>query len=1035
MTRQKGRSAFVLPVVMTCVLVTGPGSAMADPGRADPGKGYRDGAYVVRLADEPVATHDGTRAPRGQRLDAGSEAVQRYVARLDRRREGVLAELSGTGGAAKAPTVLYSYHYALNGFAARLTGQQAARLASRPGVLSVTRDEKLELTGRPAASAGASPRAPAAWAPPPPEGGQAPGAGGVTAFADMPRFLGLTGDGGLWSKFPGGAERAGEGMILGVIDSGFDPANPMLQPLPGPRPDAAAIARKWRGNCDAGADVDHPVGCNNKVIGAAYFDKAAAPGPHDRPSPLDTEGHGTHTATTAVGNHAVAAAIAHTPLDGRLSGMAPGARLAVYKACWGEGSCSLVDVVAALDKAVADGVDAISMSIGIPPGTLDNPLATAQFNAAAAGVFLVASAGNAGPGTVMNTLPWVTTVAASLGDTGYRSALTLGDGTAFSGTGVGPAVPSAPLADAAALGARGTDPAQATLCAARTLDRTKVRGKIVICTRGKNARVEKSAEVKRAGGVAMVLANTADAQELVAEGHSVPTVHVNATDGAAVKAYAAGARATARLGAARSVPQRAPEVAGFSSSGPDPLTGGDLLKPDLTAPGVDIAAGVVPGGTNGAFTGGFGLMSGTSMSAPHIAGLALLLRAQHPNWSPMAVKSALMTTAYTTDNQDRPIQRSGADATPLDYGSGHVLAAAALDPGLVYDSTSADWADFICSGPRPSRPAGADPCAAASRIDRSDLNYPSIAVGALTGRQSVTRTVTNVGAAKAVYKAAVQAPAGFRVQVSPDVLEVEPGASARYTVAFTQTDAVYGSWSFGSVTWSDAHGRHHVRSPLAVQARQLSVPGEVKGVGTDGSVALTAQVGWEGELRTRLRGLYPDTATMGRLTGTNYDFRPGTPAEGPATAKLSVHVPQGTQLARLALLAEESREGQDIDLYVYRSGKPVASSRSAGSGESVVLTEPGDYDVYLNQWGALDPSAALPFTLHTWLVGPDETTAAATVTPSSHYVAAGDRTDITVAWRRLQPRRCYFGVIDYSEGAAEGAGRTLLTVCPWRGTA
>ncbi|WHM40851.1 S8 family serine peptidase [Streptomyces sp. BPTC-684] len=1023
---------------MASVLAAGLCSAASVPARAaDPGKGYRDGVYLVRLADRPVATHEGTRPLPGRRLDAGSDAVRRYIARLDRRREGVLADLSRTVGAAKEPTVLYEYHYALNGFAARLTGAQAARLASLAGVVSVTRDERLELADQSTDSARSLPQAPAPQAPAPrsprPRGGDpAPGTGAVTAFADVPRFLGLTGDKGLWSKFPGGAERAGEGMILGVVDSGFDPANPLLQPLPGPRPDAAVIARKWRGGCDAGADPDHVVSCNNKVIGAAYFNEAAEPGPRDSASPLDTEGHGTHTATTAVGNHAVAASIPRTSLGGRLSGMAPAARLAVYKACWGEGSCALADVVAALDKAVADGVDAISMSIGVPLNTVDNPLSVAQFNAAAAGVFIVASAGNAGPGTVMNTPPWVTTVAASLDDTGYRAALTLGDGTAFSGTGAGTAVPSAPLVDAAAAGRKGTDPAQASLCAPDTLDRAKARRRIVICTRGKNARIQKSAEVKRAGGIAMVLANTTDAQELVAEVHSVPTVHVNATDGAAVKAYAAGTGATARLGAVRSVPQRAPEVAGFSSSGPDPLTGGDLLKPDLTAPGVDIAAGVVPGGTNGVFEGGFGLMSGTSMSAPHIAGLALLIRAQHPDWSPMAVKSALMTTAYTMDNQNRPIQRSGADATPLDYGSGHVAPAAALDPGLVYDSTSAEWTDFLCSGPRASQAGDGGSCAAARKIDRSDFNYPSIAVGALTGRQTVTRTVTNVGSTKAVYKAALEVPDGFQARVSPNVLEIEPGASARYTVDFTQTDAVYDAWSFGSVTWSDAHGHHRVRSPLAVQAHQLSVPSKAKGTGTDGSVTLSAQVGWEGELGTRLRGLYADTATRGRLTGTNYDFRPGAPAEGPATAKLRIHVPEGTQLARIALLGEESSQGQDIDMYVYRGGKPVVSSRSGGSEESVMLTEPGDYDVYLNQWGALDPSAALPFTLRTWLVGPDEPAAAATVTPSALKVSAGDRTDITVAWRRLHPRRCYLGVIDYSEGATEGAGRTVLTVCPWR---
>lgn len=1023
MTRRKGRAVAVLPLVMAAALAAGPWPATAAPARgAGPVKDFRDGAYVVRLANEPVATYKGTRSGPGRRPDPRSEAVRHYVAALDRQQSGVLTRLSKALRSAKDPAVLYRYRYAFNGFAARLTGEQAARLARLPGVLSVTHDEKLEPAGHSTAFPGAAPKAPAP-----------PGPGAATAFADIPRFLGLSGDKGLWSKFPGGAPRAGEGMILGVVDSGVDPANPMLQPLPGTRPDAAAIARKWRGDCDAGADARHPVRCTSKVIGAAYFDKAAPAGSHHVASPLDSEGHGTHTATTAVGNHAVAAAVAHTGLGGSLSGMAPGARLAAYKACWGEDGCSLVDVVAAVDKAVADGVDALSMSIGASLTTVDNPLYIAQFNAAAAGVIVVASAGNSGPGTVTNTPPWVTTVAASLTDTGYRAALTLGDGTAFGGASAGPAVRPAPLVDAATAGGKGVDPAKAALCLSGTLDRAKVKGRTVICTRGKNTRVQKGTEVARARGIAMVLANTTDAQELIAEAQAVPTVHVSATDGAAIKAYAATAGSSARLGAVRATPQRAPEVAGFSSSGPDAPTGGDLLKPDLTAPGVDIAAGVVPGGTDGAFAGGFGLMSGTSMSAPHIAGLALLVRARHPNWSPMAVKSALMTTAYTEDNQNRPIQRSGADATPLDYGSGHVAPAAALDPGLVYDSTAADWTDFLCAGPRAPVAGDGGPCTAAHKIERSDLNYPSLAVGTLTGRRTVTRTVTNVGATKALYKADLQAPRGFEARVSPDVLEIEPGASARYTVTFTQTDAVYDAWSFGSLTWSEAHGRHRVRSPLAVRAHQLSVPGKAEGRGADGSVTLSAQVGWEGRLGTRLRGLYADTAFEGRLNGTNYDFLSAAPAAGPATAKLAFHVPEGTQLARLALLGEESPDGQDIDLYVYRDGHLVASTKSSGSAESLDLTEPGDYDVYLNQWAAgQNPSATLPFTLHTWLVGPDEPTAAATVTPATAKVSAGDRVDITLSWRGLQTRRRYLGVIDYSEGATEGAGRTFVLVTPWR---
>lgn len=1004
--RCRSVALLLVPALTGCLVLADTSAARAE----EPRKGQQSGLYVVQLADEPVATHEGTRSAEGRKPDPRSDAVRAYVARLDRVRDRVLATASG-GGRAKRPRVLHEYNYAFNGFAAELTGDQAATLAALPGVVSVTRNENLKVTEAPARPA-ARPSAP---------------------LADTARFLGLSGPKGLWSTFPGGAAHAGEGMIIGVVDTGFDPANPMFQPLPGPRPDAEVIARKWRGGCDAGTDPDHMVRCNNKVIGAAYFNKGLTGARAGKAaSPLDTEGHGTHTATTAAGAYGIPASTPPAVLGGTLSGVAPAARVAVYKVCWGDQGCPLVDIVAGVDKAVADGVDVINMSIGALDGSLDNPLNMVAFNAATAGVFFAAAAGNNGPGTVSNTAPWITTVAASSTDTGYRAALTLGDGTSFDSVGAGSAVPSSPLIDAADAAKAGSDDARDPFCAAGTLDPAKARGKIVICQRGGNGRSAKSAEVRAAGGVGMVLTNTEDTQELLAEVHSVPTVHVNATDATAIREYAAAKRATARLGGARTVPQRAPETAAFSSSGPDHVTHGDVLKPDLTAPGVDIAAGVVRGGTNGRFKGGFGLLSGTSMASPHVAGLALLIRAQHPDWSPMAIKSALMTTAYTTDTEGEPIRRSGADATPLDYGSGHVAPASTLDPGLVYDSTSADWTDFLCTATGPHASGDDSRCVAARKTDASDLNYPSIAVGGLTGRQTVTRTVTNVGSTRTVYKATVQTPAGFEARVTPDVLDLAPGASARFAVRFTQTDAVYDDWLFGSLTWSDAHGRHRVRSPLALQANRLDAPPEVKveGKGSDGSVTLRPKVGWQGDLNTRLSGLHADTGRTGTLTGVKPDFSMVKPTEGPASAKTTVHVPEGTRLARLALLDRDAVPQQDLDLYVYKDGTYYTSSRSPTSEEIIDLEEPGDYEVYVNQWTVADRTSPLPFTLRTWLVGPDEPATATTLSPSTTKVSTADRPKITIGWRGLDRRRLYLGVVEYGENSAYDAGRTYLTVMP-----
>src|SRR5690606_14736844 len=235
----------------------------------------------------------------------------------------------------------------------------------------------------------------------------------------------------------------------------------------------------------------------------------------------------------------------------------------------------------------------------------------------------------------------------------------------------------------------------------------------------------------------MVQANNTDAESLNADFHSVPSIHLNGTDGTAVKAYAEeSARPVARISDQSTDPVDAPEMAGFSSYGPALAGGGDLLKPDITAPGVDIAA-AYHGDWDDPGTPTFDQISGTSMSAPHIAGLGALMKQQFPDWSPAAIKSAMMTTARDTDDDGGPIQRAGSDASPLDYGAGEVQPGASYNPGLVYDSGIEEWLDYLCAIEQLSGCSGEEP-------DASDLNYPSIAIGDLGGTQTVTRTVTDV---------------------------------------------------------------------------------------------------------------------------------------------------------------------------------------------------------------------------------------------------------------------------------------------------
>ncbi|WP_327744382.1 S8 family serine peptidase [Streptomyces europaeiscabiei] len=471
------------------------------------GDSYGNDTYIVKLADAPVAAYEGglprlkrTAPAAGRRLDADSATVEKYVAHLDDRRERILAAVPGVES-------LYDYAYTFNGFAAELTGRQAAKLAATPGVVSVTRNTVAPLTptgpdhgpgagadGRAKtyvrieagdkvdaeAEADAEVPSPEAQQPPsPPKDawhagpsssgardcdtcgspararsaitGPAPAAATARTphapsskasrttdparFPDTPRILGLSGDKDLWAK-AGGPEHAGEGVIVGIVDTGVSTSNPMLDALPEPRPDAEAIAGKWHGDCVPGDDPAHKVTCNNKVIGAQWFGVGRAdPDGEDIPSAMDTDNHGTHTGTTAAGNHGVAASVPGSNAEGRLSGVAPAARLAYYKACWSNG-CPTVDTTAAIDKAVADGVDIINYSIG---GALpDQPDMEALFNAAKAGVLIAAPAGNSGPDTVEHTGPWVTTVAAATHDTECTASLVLGDGRLYTSLSLNP---------------------------------------------------------------------------------------------------------------------------------------------------------------------------------------------------------------------------------------------------------------------------------------------------------------------------------------------------------------------------------------------------------------------------------------------------------------------------------------------------------------------------------------------------------------------------------------------------------------------
>jgi hypothetical protein len=585
------------------------------------------------------------------------------------------------------------------------------------------------------------------------------------------------------------------------------------------------------------------------------------------------------------------------------------------------------------------------------------------------------------------------------------------------------------LVDAAAAALPGGSVTDATVCIIGSLDPAKVAGKIVLCQRGVNNRVDKSQAVKNAGGVGMILWNPT-ANSLNPDYHFVPSIHVDQNAGAQIKAYAAAAGATATISAQSTAKVEAPLVADFSARGPALSSGGDLLKPDIMAPGVDVVAGVAPPTSGGNLWGG---NSGTSMAAPHIAGIAALVLAKHPDWSPMAVKSALMTNAVQTDNRGNPIgdQATGAAATPLDFGAGEVDAHEIFDPGLVYDSGPVQWLQYSCGiGVHLVLSGGQDSCDVVGTVDPSDYNSPSIAIGDIAGVQTVTRTVTNVDRKLGLYAAKVQAPAGFTVKVSPPVLVVKPGKTATFTVTFTRTTAPMGAYAFGSLTWKDLSG-HSVRSPIALRPVPVAAPAEISGSGTSGTSPQSVVAGFSGTLTATGAGLVGSTQThLSLVADPAIDFDPGAPQETVETKAVAVTVPAGTKLARVGTFDADVPAGTDIDLFAYRVGEggeltPAGQSAGSTATESITLGQPGDYLVFVELFAAAttDP---LDVVHHGWAVGPGNA-GNFSVTPSSQAVTTGQSATVTVGWSGLDAGRRYLGVVEYGDGS-QTVGSTVVSV-------
>jgi subtilisin family serine protease len=1003
--------------------------------------------YIVQLADKPVASYTGeidgmpaTQPAPGGRLDVDSSDVHVYSDYLGQKQQIVRASV------ADAP-VLYNYSVVLNGFAALLTDDEVRALQLRSDVAAVTPDTPRQVT---------------------------------TTYTS--RFLGLDKADGLWTKL-GGKTKAGENIIIGIVDGGIWPENPAYAD----RVDAdgkptfdngATLAYEappasWKGSCQPGEGFT-VAACNNKLIGAQYFDatySTVGKTTHwtEFRSPRDSiggnvghGGHGDHTASTAGGNNGPDAIVNGVNL-GRVSGMAPRARLAAYKVCWtyneptdptgGKNSCYSGDSVAAIEKAVVDGVNVINFSIS-GGTTVTDPVEQAFFHASNAGVFVSASAGNDGPANqVAHISPWQATVAASTHNRELQSDVILGNGNKYTGASMNiDPLPSAPMitAEQAALASASANSAK--LCYSSTwtsadwpsakpsLDPAKVAGKIVTCTRGTNDRLDKSKAVKEAGGIGMVLIDNGSG--LVAEVHNVPTVHVSAADGAIIKSYAAaqGSSASMTKFVTGISAAKAPVLASFSSRGPNRYDG-NQLKPDLAAPGVDIIAAVTPEMTpaqradvvNGtaAPMNAWASYQGTSMAAPHVAGIAALLKQQHPAWTPAMIKSALMTSATDTFPDTQAGDLRGTLA--FGQGAGHLNPNGASDPGLVFNAMQADYQKYLCG-------LGVVTNCAGGSIQGYNLNLPSIAVSNVLGTVTVTRTVTNVGASAATYTAGGSMQ-GYAMSVSPGSLALEPGESKSFSVTLTRTSAPNNTWQYGSLRWNDNAG-HVVRIPVVARSGQpVIAPGLIASTKAAASKTLSVTTGFSGALGSAYGGLKEITKTSDVVNqaaaGTvdsSAQMQAACNAGISGVRVKSVAIPAGTVLAQFELFNRDTEggsiaNGTDLDLAVLNpNGVVVGYSGNGGSNEVVALSAPaaGTYKVCVAGWKAANGSSVNYALSSAVVTSSDRGGNFKVLMPAKVY--AGSAASLSASWSGLAAGKRFVGAVQLKDPSGAPAATTVFQV-------
>ncbi|KAD7117974.1 hypothetical protein E3N88_05242 [Mikania micrantha] len=782
--------------------------------------------YLVMVeGDPPVAfLQDGSAASlqSGKNIHPHGSSETLFKARHAKQLEESHDELLQSNLEEGSYKKLYSFNHIVNGFSVHTTPSQANKLKKAPGVKLIEKDR-----------------------------------GAKMMTNHTPKLLGLPQ--GVWHHSPI-KDAAGEGILIGFVDSGINPLHP-------------SFAYEYEyddgfpkvGVCEEGP-LFPKSSCNGKIVSARFFSAGAQATANlnasiDILSPYDAVGHGSHVASTAAGNHGVPVVVNGFNY-GRASGMAPRARIAVYKAIYPTVGTS-TDVLAAIDQAVKDGVDILTLSIGPDEPSNKKLTMLSMFDifmlfARKAGVLVVQAAGNRGPGryTIASYSPWAVGVAACDTDRAYPGSLVLGNGQKIDGIGLSAATSgewSKLVLCKDAL--KGDFPTTHELEYVEecqhpdALDPMIVQQSIVICMfsagfyNGSSSIPAIVDTARTLGFVGFVLVANPAYGDYIADSYplSVPGIMIpKVSDSQVVLDYyekhtqrnynAYNARASIGEGRVATYENhKSPVVTRFSSRGPNfidvnkhPI---DLLKPDILAPGHNIWAAWSPMSVTRPILAGynFGLVSGTSMAAPHIAGIAALIKQRNPSWSPSMISSAMATTATTYDNRGEPIMAQGQEtyglhlSTPFDHGAGLVSPIHAIDPGLVFMSGYEDYMNFLCSLPNADlemiKTALGEPCAHSFHAP-SDLNTPSVTISSLIGSLIVRRTVKNVANKVEMYVCAVVPPTGVAVKVNPPWFTIVPQGTQDLEVMLNVTQ-VQDSFRHGEIVLT-GNMNHIVRIPLSV---------------------------------------------------------------------------------------------------------------------------------------------------------------------------------------------------------------------------